>query len=86
MHTLPATLLWFPLVGNVISSEVYWSGYDFLMAAVILWSAVGFIDLISGKVAKPALRIPLCFLAFFALAAVWAELAVGIFGSLLAGN
>lgn len=86
LYTAPALLLCIPLVGNLMSSEVNWSRYDFLIAAVMLWGTVGLIHLIASRVTKPILRIMLCCLALVALALIWAELAVGIFGTPLAGS
>lgn len=86
LYMAPALLLCIPLVGNLMSSEVNWSGYDFLMAAVMLWGTVGLIHFIVIRVTKPTVRIMLCCLALVALALIWTELAVGIFGTPLAGS
>ncbi|WP_294218165.1 hypothetical protein [uncultured Chryseobacterium sp.] len=86
LYMVPALLLCIPLVGNLISSEVNWSGYDFLIAGVILWSTAGLIHLILSRVAKFPLRIMFCCVMLLAIALIWIELAVGIFGTPLAGS
>ncbi|WP_294207586.1 hypothetical protein [uncultured Chryseobacterium sp.] len=86
LYIVPALLLCIPLVGNLISSEVNWSGYDFLIAGVILWSTAGLIHLILSRVAKFPLRIMFCCVMLLVIALIWIELAVGIFGTPLGGN
>ncbi len=86
LYMAPALVLCIPLVGNLISSEINWSGYDFLIAGVILWSTAGLIHLILSRVAKFPLRIMFCCVMLLVIALIWIELAVGIFGTPLGGN
>ncbi|QNL21274.1 hypothetical protein HZR84_04755 [Hyphobacterium sp. CCMP332] len=81
-----AFLLLIPLVAMQLSDEVNWSINDFIVMALLL-SGFGILaDLILRKVRKISLRI-IAFIAIFAVfVLVWAELAVGIFGSPFAGN
>lgn len=79
-------LLLIPLTVMQFSSEVNWSLFDFVIMGVLLL-ALGFsIRFISNK--KSVLKYPLLMIIavvvlFFI---IWAELAVGIFGSPFAGS
>ena len=79
-------LLLIPLTVMQFSSEVNWSLFDFVIMGVLLL-ALGFsIRFIRNK--KSVLKYPLLMIIavvvlFFI---VWAELAVGIFGSPFAGS
>lgn len=86
LYMAPALVLCIPLVGNLISSEVNWSGCDFLIAGVILWSTAGFIHLIFNRITKLPVRIMFCCVMLLVIALIWIELAVGIFGTPLGGN
>jgi hypothetical protein len=79
-------LLLIPLTAMQFSSEVNWSIFDFVIMGVLLL-ALGFsIRFIRNK--KSVLKYPLLMIIavvvlFFI---IWAELAVGIFGSPIAGS
>lgn len=79
-------LLAIPFIAMQFSSEVQWSLFDFLVAGGLLL-ALGFsIDLAIRKaktVNKKYLAIT-AIVIFFLL--IWAELAVGVFGTPLAGS
>ena len=68
-------LLMIPLVSMQFSSEVNWSLLDFLVMGALLLGTVVFLELVLRKVSKKDVRI-----------VIWAELAVGIFGSPFAGS
>ncbi|GLU44093.1 hypothetical protein [Allomuricauda sp. NBRC 101325] len=81
-----ATLLLVPFVAMQFSSEVQWSAFDFLVAGILL-SALGFsIDLVLKKSKNFQKRLfwVLTLIGLFVL--LWAEIAVGIFGSPIAGT
>lgn len=82
----PLLLLLIPLVGMLISDEVNWSLFDFMiMGMLILSLSFGIKQLLQAtiKYKYKALFIALFLLVFML---VWVELAVGIFGSPVAGN
>jgi hypothetical protein len=82
----PLLLLLIPLVGMLISDEVNWSLFDFMiMGMLILSLSFGIKQLLQAtiKYKYKALFIALFLLVFML---VWFELAVGIFGSPMAGN
>lgn len=79
-------LLLVPLVAMQFTSEVKWSPFDFLVAGFLLFGTGLVVELILRKVKTTPYRIALCAGALFILFLIWAELAVGIFGTPFAGN
>ena len=80
------SLLFIPLIAMQLSDEVNWSMGDFIMmGALLLGLGYGIIFIAKQKVRKGnrAFWIILLILAFLLL---WAEMAVGVFGSPLAGS
>jgi hypothetical protein len=74
-----ALLLLVPLVAMQFTSEVAWSGSDFVAAAVMLLSAgLGYVA-VAARLRARRQRLIAGGVALFALLTVWAELAVGIF-------
>lgn len=81
-----ALLLLIPLVAMQLSDEVNWTINDFIVMALLLTGFGILADLVLRKVRKFSLRL-IAFIAIFAVfVLVWAELAVGIFGTPFAGN
>jgi len=68
------------------SSEVNWSPIDFLTAGVLLMGTGLACELVLRKVKRKSYRIAICAALLFALALVWIELAVGLFGTPFAGS
>jgi hypothetical protein len=83
---LVGALLLIPLIGMQVSDEVNWSVFDFIVAAVLLLIAGSAVLLVVNKVKAKKSRTLLVVGILFLLFLVWAELAVGIFGSPFAGN
>lgn len=79
-------LLLIPLIAMQFSAEVNWSSLDFLVMGILLLSTGFMCELVLRKVKKTGHRIALCLAILVALLLVWAELAVGIFGTPLAGS
>jgi hypothetical protein len=86
IFSIPSLLMVIALALNHFVTGWNWSGYDFLIAGILLFGTASLIYLImrSAKTFKTKLIISLIILA--ALVLVWAELAVGIFGTPFAGN
>ena len=80
------SLLLIPLVAMQFTSQVNWSGFDFLLMGILLLGVGGFFELVLRKVPKRDNRIALIAIVVIAFLIIWAELAVGIFGTPLAGN
>ena len=68
------------------SSEVNWSPVDFITAGVLLMGTGLACELVLRKVKKTSYRIVICGAILFALALIWIELAVGLFGTPFAGS
>lgn len=81
-----SSLLLVPLIAMQLTNEVKWSGSDFaIMAALLLGTGFG-CELILRKVSSKAGRIAMCAVIVGVFILVWAELAVGIFGTPFAGS
>lgn len=79
-------LLLVPFFAMQFTSEVNWSAFDFLVAAILLFGTGLLIELVLRFVKKRNHRIFVCLGILAALFLLWAELAVGIFGSPIAGS
>lgn len=81
-----ALLLCIPLIAMQFSEEVEWSIFDFLVAGVLLFGTGLVAELVLRKVKNRNSRIGLIAIILLALFIIWAELAVGIFGTPFAGS
>lgn len=81
-----AVLLSIPLIAMQFTNEIVWTGSDFLIMGFLLLGVGLMIEMVMRRVSKPLLKgaIILGIILLFLL--VWAELAVGIFGSPVAGS
>ena len=79
-------ILLVPLIAMQVTSEVNWGVEDFALMAVLLFGTGLLIEVVLRYVQSKGNRILLCSLIIIALFLVWAELAVGIFGSPFAGS
>lgn len=79
-------LLFVPLIAMLFTNEVNWTPFDFLIAGILLISVGLIFELILRKVKTVRNRIVLSAILFLLLFLVWAELAVGIFGTPFAGS
>ena len=68
------------------TEEVNWTISDFLVMGILLFTTVFTIDFVLKKLKTLKSRLILIVGIVVLLALVWAELAVGIFGSPLAGS
>jgi hypothetical protein len=80
------TLLFIPLLAMQFTSEVNWDVFDFLIAGILLIGTGLLCEMVLRKVKKMKHRIVLCGAILLGLLIVWAELAVGIFGTPFAGS
>ena len=83
---IPAILLCIPLIAMQFTKEVYWSISDFIIGGILLFGTAGVIDLVLRTVKTTKNRIFLSLIILAVLLLVWAELAVGIFGTPFAGS
>jgi uncharacterized membrane protein YgdD (TMEM256/DUF423 family) len=81
-----AAILLVPLVAMRFTTEVNWGPLDFAAAAVLLAGAGSLYVLLTRKLRTAGQRRTIGGGLLLTLVLVWAELAVGIFGSPLAGS
>ncbi len=81
-----SSLLLIPLLAMQFTEAVRWTLSDFVVAGALLMGTGLMVDLVLRKVTQTKYRIALCAAILIGLLLVWAELAVGIFGSPLAGQ
>lgn len=79
-------LLLIPFAAMRFTNEVKWSRFDFVVAGVLLLGTGLACEIVLRKVKKTEHRIAVCAAILAALLIVWAELAVGIFGTPFAGS
>ncbi|WP_346984071.1 hypothetical protein [Chryseobacterium sp. POE27] len=86
IFAVPALLLATAFFANLLMKDWNWSIFDFIVATVILFGTAFFVNLVvlSNKAFITKVLISLVILMIVCL--VWIELAVGIFGSFLAGS
>jgi peptidoglycan/LPS O-acetylase OafA/YrhL len=80
------TLLLIPFIAMQFTNEVNWTLSDFVVAGVLLFGTGLLCELVLRKVNKVEYRIAICAVLLAALLLIWVELAVGIFGTPLAGS
>ncbi|MDB2463458.1 hypothetical protein N9W69_01420 [Flavobacteriaceae bacterium] len=82
----PLFLLVFPLMGTFLSSQVNWTWFDYLvMAGLLLGLGIG-AHFILKRFHKSPKKWSYLFALILVFILIWAELAVGIFGSPIAGH
>lgn len=79
-------LLMIPAIAMQLSQEVVWSMGDFLVMGILLWLLGIGINTILLKINVRSKRIKWILLLLFLFALLWAEMAVGLFGSPIAGS
>lgn len=80
------TLLFIPLIAMEFTDQVDWSVFDFLIMGVLLFSLGTGIELILRRNKNFQKRLLFIVLLILICLVIWAELAIGIFDSPLAGN
>ena len=84
--TITALILLIPLIAMQFTDEVNWKFFDFIVAGILLIGTGLVWDIAIRKIKKTTYRIPVIIGIFIILILIWAELAVGIFGSPFAGS
>ena len=84
--TIATLILLTPLVAMQFTSEVDWDGRDFFVMGILLYGTGLACELVMRRFRSIAQRLVFCGVILLALFLVWAELAVGIFGTPFAGS
>ena len=79
-------ILLIPLIAMQFTDEVNWSLFDFIIAGALLLGTGLMCELAIRKINKIKYRIAICLALLVVLLLVWAELAVGIFGTPFSGQ
>jgi len=83
---LPLLLLLIPLIGTLVSNEVNWSFFDFIIMGILILSMSFGIQQVLKTTNNRMYRILIIGVILFLFLLVWAQLAVGIFDTPIAGN
>lgn len=86
IFSLAAVLLSIPFIAMQFTKEVDWTGSDFVIGAVLLFGTAGVTDVVLRRVQSIKNRVILTVLVLGMLFLVWAEFAVGLFGTPFAGS
>jgi peptidoglycan/LPS O-acetylase OafA/YrhL len=79
-------LLLIPFIGMHFSSDVNWSFFDFIIMGLLLFGVGLLVEVVLRKVPKKNNRITIIAIILIAFLLIWAEMAVGIFGTPFAGS
>lgn len=79
-------ILSIPLIAMQFTSDVDWNAFDFVIMGILIFGTGTAYELVTWKIRDPKHRLILAGLFAAALFLMWAELAVGIFGSPFAGS
>lgn len=81
-----AVLLCIPLIAMQFTNEVNWTLSDFVIAGGLLLGTGLLIEAVARSIKDKRTRIGIVVGLLIVLVLVWAELAVGIFGTPIAGS
>ena len=79
-------ILFIPLIAMNLTNDVNWTLFDFIVAGSLLVGTGLVLEFILRKIKALKYRILFGIALFVVLFLIWAELAVGIFGTPFAGN
>jgi len=79
-------LLLIPFIAMQFTAEVNWSLSDFVIAGTLLFGTGLLCEFVLRTFKKTGQRIAICAVVLVVLFIIWAELAVGIFGTPFAGS
>lgn len=82
----PLFLLLFPLVGTLVSNEVNWSFFDFIVMGILILSMSFGIKQVVMTTKNTNYRILIIGMILLVFILIWVELAVGIFDTPFAGS
>lgn len=86
IYSAAAILLIAPLIAMKFTTEVNWTLSDFVIGGVLLFATAFAVDFVLKKVKTFKSKLILVFGILALLILIWAEMAVGIFGSPIAGS
>lgn len=84
--TVVVILLLIPFIAMQFTDEVDWKIMDFAIMGILLAGTGLICELVMRKVKSIKSRIIICGVVLLTFFLIWAELAVGIFGTIFAGS
>lgn len=81
-----ASILLIPMIAMLFTNEVNWSVFDFIVAGTLLLGTSLVIEFTMRKLQKDTSRVMVLAGVLILFLLVWVELAVGVFGTPLAGS
>ncbi len=81
-----AVLLLIPFIAMQFTEEVNWTLADFIVAGILFLTSSIIIELVLRIIKKSGYRIAIIISVLVVLLLIWAELAVGIFGTPFGGS
>ena len=82
----PLFLLLIPLIGMTITDEIIWSPFYFIiMGSLLIFLSIG-INFVSNRTKNLKNRVLYIGILVIIFMLIWAELAVGLFGTPFAGS
>ena len=79
-------LLTIPFIAMKLGTGVSWSRFDFIVAGILLLGTGLAVEVALRLITRFEYRIAVCLGILAVLALVWIEIAVGLFGTPLAGS
>jgi hypothetical protein len=79
-------ILSIPLIAMQFTDEVDWNLFDFVIIGSLLFGTGLLYEILTKNVKDSTHRVAIGFVLAFLLFLVWAELAVGVFGTPFAGS
>lgn len=86
IFTVIAILLCIPLIAMQFTDEVNWGIFDFVIMGILLSGTGLIIEFVLRKSKNTRQRLLFCTIVFLFFLLIWAELAVGVFGTPFAGS
>mgnify|MGYP003609269702 CR=1 FL=1 len=86
IYLAPIAILAIPFIAMQFTTEVKWDFSDFLIMGILLFATAFCIDFILRKIPENGKRFFFIAISLIVLLLIWAELAVGIFGTPFAGS
>lgn len=81
-----AGILLIPLIAMQFSTEVVWTASDFIIMGILLLLTGVAINLVLSRISSTQNRLIISGIILAVFFVIWAELAVGLFGSPFAGS
>ncbi|MDX1762039.1 MAG: hypothetical protein R3218_07795 [Christiangramia sp.] len=81
-----AGILMIPFIGMQFSNEVNWTSSDFVIMGILLFIIGLAINFVISKLKTRKSKIIACVIILGIFLLIWAELAVGVFGTPFAGS